>query len=86
VDATFVAWHTACESNPIDFALRSAEFTISRAWIGNSIYVPAIDEKLLVVYFTLRNPQAADRYVQWGTLRFSAVDSSGNAWDSVTDT
>jgi len=44
---------------------------------GDSVIFPLAEEKLLVVHFTLRNPQSEDTWVSWATVAFTAVDAMG---------
>jgi hypothetical protein len=63
------------KDNPIYFRLKSAEFTVDQVVVGNNIYVPRADEKLIVLHFTIQNPQKTEQFVRWDTLRFTAVDA-----------
>src|SRR3954470_2382991 len=40
---------------PWNFTLKSAEFTVNRVIIGNNIYAPQADQKLLVLRYTVQN-------------------------------
>lgn len=43
--------------NAINFTLTSAEFSVSRVTVGEDVYTPKADEKLLVLRYTVHNPQ-----------------------------
>ncbi|MEN6520448.1 MAG: DUF4352 domain-containing protein [Armatimonadota bacterium] len=60
---------------PIYFRLKSAEYTTDQMVIGDRLYAPKADEKLLVLHFTVQNPLKDEQYIRWDSLRFTAVDS-----------
>ncbi|MEN6372980.1 MAG: DUF4352 domain-containing protein [Armatimonadota bacterium] len=60
---------------PIYFRLKSAEYTTDQMVIGDRLYAPKAGEKLLVLHFTVQNPQKSEQQVRWDSLRFTAVDS-----------
>jgi hypothetical protein len=67
--------YTIGKGSPLNFTLRSAEYTKTRALIGQTAYVPEADEKLLILRFTVQNPQDREVSYTWGDLRFTAVDA-----------
>jgi hypothetical protein len=68
--------YTLGKESPINFTLKSCEYLGERKWIGTDYYVPTGEEKLLVLHFTLQNPQPAERGVGWSVCSFTAVDAS----------
>lgn len=74
------------KSNPMHFRLTSAEFTVSSVKIGDRLYMPAANEKLLVLHFTVQNPQKDLLLARNDSLKFTAVDAMNvnhegeNAW------
>jgi hypothetical protein len=65
--------YTLGKTSPLNFTLRSAEFTVTRQTLRD-IYAPKADEKLLVLRFSLQNPQKSDLNVSYSALQFTAVD------------
>jgi hypothetical protein len=63
------------KGNPIYFRLKSVEFTTNQVTIGENLYVPSAEEKLMVLHFTVQNPQKTEQFVRWDTLRFTAADA-----------
>lgn len=61
--------------NPLVFTLLSAEFTTDQVNIGDTLIAPKADEKLLLLRFTVQNPQKDDLFVRWDSLRFTVVDA-----------
>ena len=67
--------YTLRKDNPLYFCLKSADYTTNQVVIGDSLYVPAAEEKLLLLHFTVQNPQKTDTLVRGDMLRFMAVDA-----------
>lgn len=62
-------------ANAINFTLTSAEFSVARVTIGENVYVPKANEKLLILRYTVHNPQKVDKSYSWNTLTFTVVDA-----------
>lgn len=69
----------------IVFTLKSVEFSGSRLYFGHTVVSPNKNEKLLVIHYSLQNPQKSEYSVNWATCRFTAVDSSDNNRESNVD-
>ncbi|MES2460296.1 MAG: hypothetical protein V4671_06915 [Armatimonadota bacterium] len=67
--------YTIGKSEPINFTLKSAEYSIVPVMVGNSIYVPKADQKLLVLHYTMHNPLPKEQRYYWSGVRFTAVDA-----------
>jgi len=63
------------DQNAINFTLKSAEYAVHRVTIGEHVYAPKANEKLLILRYTVHNPQKIDRPYGWNTIRFTAVDA-----------
>lgn len=63
------------KGNPLYFTLLSAEYTTEQVNIGERTYMPTASEKLLVLHFTVQNPQKTDLFVRFDSLRLMAVDA-----------
>lgn len=68
--------YTLGKSDPMNFALRSAEFTVSRVRVGEDVDFPKAGEKFLVLHYTFHNPQRTECRVLWSTFDFTAVDAT----------
>jgi len=75
--------YTLRKSDPLYFCLLGAEYTTSQLIIGESLYVPAAEEKLLVLHFTVQNPQKAEMLARSDSLRFTAVDAMNVNHESI---
>lgn len=69
------AIYTMCKGSPLYFSLKSAEYTVEQVRIGDTTYMPKADEKLLVLHFTVQNPQKTEQLVRFDSLKFTAVDA-----------
>jgi hypothetical protein len=67
--------YTIGREKPLNFALRVAEFQIARVVIGNEIYAPKNNEKLLLLRATVQNPQKVEANLSNYQLKFTAVDA-----------
>lgn len=59
----------------MNFTLRSAEYSVARATVGPTVYAPKAGEKLLVLRYTVQNPQKQDMNLVWSSFKFTAVDA-----------
>lgn len=66
--------YTIGANGALNFTLNSAEFRASRVVMGEATIAPKADEKLLVLNATIHNPNKDLNALDWGTLRFTAVD------------
>jgi hypothetical protein len=67
--------YTIGQESPLNFTLNSAEYTLERVNFGDDTVAPEKEEKLLVLRYTVHNPQKEERHFDWGTLNFTAVDA-----------
>jgi hypothetical protein len=67
--------YTIGTRSPLNFTLKSAEFSVKRLDIGSNRFEPEVSEKLLILRFTVQNPQKNDLEFSTFNLRFTAVDS-----------
>lgn len=72
--------YTLGKTNPINVTVNSIAYTVEQVSIGDNVYMPKGNEKLMVVTFTMHNPQKSDLGVFWNTLKFSVVDSNNTNW------
>ncbi len=74
-NGVFGTVYSIVKSSPIYFRLKSAEFTTGQVIVGETLYAPGADEKLLVLHFTLQNPQKSEQPIRSDTLKFTVVDA-----------
>ena len=61
--------------SPLYFRLNSAEYTVSQVPFSKALVVPEADEKLLVLHFSVQNPQNVEVMFRFDSLKFTAVDA-----------
>lgn len=61
---------------PLFFSLKRMEYTTAQVKMGDSFYVPEAGEKLLVLHYTIQNPNETNELVRSDSLRFTAVDAA----------
>jgi hypothetical protein len=61
--------------NALNFTLKSAEYTVSRVTVGNNVYSAGSDKKLLVLHYTIQNPQKQDVNLSYSSFKLTVVDS-----------
>ncbi|WP_019587628.1 DUF4352 domain-containing protein [Deinococcus apachensis] len=66
---------TLGKGSPLNFTLKSAEYSTRRVVIGGNVYYPKADEKLLILHYTVQNPQKTAARYYWADLKFTAVDA-----------
>jgi len=66
--------YTIGKSEPINFTLRSAEYSIKPITVGMNTWVPEAGQKLLVLHYTVHNPIPREQNYCWSSIRFTAVD------------
>ena len=67
----------------INFTLDSAEFRVQRVSVGDESVAPKAEEKLLVLNYTVHNPNKELLSYDWGTLSFTAVDVQNVNHESI---
>jgi hypothetical protein len=75
--------YTLGQDTQFNFTLDSAEFSVQRLSIDESSYAPKADEKLLVLNFTVHNPNKEIANYNWSTLRFTVVDASNQNREDI---
>ena len=84
-EGSFGETFTLGKNTPLNFTLNKAEYAVSRVNIGDYAYFPKADEKLLVLHFTIHNPQKKNLSFSSGQLIFKAIDSGGVTREAVSD-
>lgn len=75
--------YTIGTSEPLNFTLKSAAYSIAPVSIGQNTWVPKADEKLLVLHYTVHNPLSREQTYSASSLRFTAVDTQDTNHDSL---
>jgi hypothetical protein len=67
--------YTIGKEDPLNLTLNSAEFTVEPVRMGTNTYAPAADQKLLLLKYTIQNPNPRESSYSWEALKFTAVDA-----------
>jgi hypothetical protein len=67
--------YTIGKREPVNFTLRSAEYSVTPFTAGNNTWVPKADQKLLVLRYTIHNPLPQEQGYTWSSINFTAVDA-----------
>jgi hypothetical protein len=62
-------------TSALNFTLTSLEYSLTPVTMGTTVYAPKANEKLLVLHFTVQNPQKQDSSVYYGSFKITAVDA-----------
>jgi Copper amine oxidase N-terminal domain len=60
--------------NALNFTLKSAEYSLAPVTVGSDVYATKATEKLLVLHYTVQNPQKREMNVYYGSFLITAVD------------
>lgn len=60
---------------PMNIAVNSLRYSVERLAIGERVYVPKADEKLLIIEYKFHNPVKREQLVRSDSVRFFAVDA-----------
>ncbi|MEI7832219.1 MAG: phage tail protein [bacterium] len=81
-DAKLGQTYTLDNDSPLKLTMTKLDYTTAGIAMGNTYYVPQANEKLLVQYFTLENPNAAPRHVRFDSVRMTALHDAGENFNS----
>jgi len=71
--------YTIGKTGAVNIVLTAAEYTVSRLNIGENPYIPKAGEKLLLLKYSIQNPNPVETQYDWSTLKFTAVgEDNGN--------
>jgi len=82
--AQFAVTYTLGKVDPLNVTLDSAVYTVEPQMIGTGIYSVDAGEKLLVLNYTLHNPNPRERGLGWSTFEINAVDAKDTNWRFCT--
>ncbi|MBC8137912.1 MAG: hypothetical protein H8F28_18690 [Fibrella sp.] len=67
--------YTIGKSMPINFTLKSADYSVVPVTVGTNTWVPKANEKLLVLHYTIHNPLPQEQRYYWADILFTGVDA-----------
>lgn len=76
---------TLGKTYPWNFKLNSAEYSVEQLKIGDTIYFPPAGQKLLVLHFTVHNPQPREALMRFDTFNWTVVDAKDTNWEGISE-
>lgn len=73
--------YTIGKDSPLNFTLKSAEYSIARVNLGTNSWVPGVGQKLLVLHYTVHNPNPRETRYYWADLKFTAVSKDDKNYE-----
>ena len=73
--------YTLGKTHPWNICLKSAEYTIDPVCFGDRTVWPTEDEKLLLLHFTVHNPQKSLALMRHDMINITAIDSNDKNWN-----
>ncbi|HVT14369.1 MAG TPA: hypothetical protein VHE55_19045 [Fimbriimonadaceae bacterium] len=80
----FGSTHTIGQRSPMNITLTDARFSVERFNIGANSWAPTKGEKLLILTYTIHNPNPAITHADGTTLKFTAVDQDDQNHEAPT--
>lgn len=77
--------YTLGKDDPRNMTLKSAEYSVEQLVIGDYIYYPRANEKLLVLRFNVHNPRQQEAFTRYDTWSITAVDAKGENHEHIQD-
>lgn len=77
--------YTIGQTDPVNITLLDARFSVGRLNIGIYSNAPEKDQKLLILTYTIQNPNKEETRYNRGTLKFTAVDQEDENHVGVND-
>lgn len=77
--------YTLGKKDPINVRLDSVQYSVEPVRFDKSLIVPRADQKLMILNYTLHNPNPRDRGLRWSTIEIFAVDLDNTNWRFVAN-
>jgi len=75
--------YTMGKYEPVNFTLKSAEYSIGFFGVEPNRWVPSANQKLLILHYTIHNPLPKEQTYDWSYMHFTAVDSKDKNADAI---
>lgn len=73
--------YTLGKQNPWNITLNSVEYSVDTLRVDNALIFPNVEEKLLVLHYTIHNPQKRETLMRGDTFHITAVDANDKNWE-----
>jgi hypothetical protein len=75
--------YTMGKYEPVNFTLKSAEYSIGSYGVEPNKWVPSADQKLLILHYTIHNPLPKEQVYDWSYMKFTVVDAKDKNTDAI---
>lgn len=75
--------YTIGKRSPWNITVNSAEYTVGHLTIGDKSFTPNADQKMLVIHYTVHNPQKGEANMRYDFLPWTAVDAKNTNWEYI---
>lgn len=72
--------YTLGKRDPINVTLNSVDYSVEPIYYDKNMLVPNVDQKFMILRYTLHNPNPRDRGLGWSTNEIFAVDMDNTNW------
>jgi hypothetical protein len=76
--------YTIGKFSPINFTLKSAEYSVLPVTMGRNTYAAKVDEKILLLHYVVHNPLPKEQSYDWSSIRFTVVDAKDQNHEFIT--
>lgn len=75
--------YTIGKRNPWNITVNSAEYSVGHLRVNDRIYTPNADQKMLVIHYTVHNPQKNDANMRYDFLPWTGIDAKNTNWEYI---
>jgi len=69
--------------SPWSITVNSAEYSVGHLHIGKLCFTPKADQKMLVIHYTVHNPQKGEANMRYDFLPWTAIDAKNTNWEYI---
>jgi hypothetical protein len=77
--------YTLGKDDPWNLTLNRAEYLAGRLTIGDRYWQPNAEQKLLVLHYTVHNPQKGEALMRFDVFQLTAVDAKNTNWEYLQE-
>lgn len=77
--------YTLGKENPWNVKLNKVEYTINTVQFGDTICYPSATEKIIVLHYTMHNPQKSEALLRFDTVSITAVDKNNKNYEKIQE-
>lgn len=77
--------YTIRNEHPLLINMEKLGYTTAQVVMGDRYYVPTGEEKMMMLHFSIKNPNNENVNVRWDSLKFIAIDAAENNYEGAGD-